>query len=404
MNVLVINCGSSSIKYAVYEMPQAKLLGGGIVDRIGQGPSTLQCEHGGRRQTQRIEANDHSQAVRLILDGIAGDQHKLVPAGGKIDVVGHRVVHGGSIKSEIVFIDDGILGAVAEFAPMAPLHNPPTLAAIRTAMDVMPDIPHVACFDTAFHHTIPDVAYIYGLPARFYGKYGVRRYGFHGISHRFVYARAAHMLGCSPEGFTAVTCHLGNGCSVAAIRDGRSVDTSMGMTPLEGLLMGTRAGDIDPGISLYLLGKGLGADELTSIMNNESGLLGISQVSADMRDVLRAAGQGHKRAELAIQVFCYRLRKYIGAYIAVLGDLHALVFTGGIGENAAEIRRRTCADMGYLGIEIDPETNERTVGWEGDIATGESRARVLVIPTNEELAIADNACRLLAGRSCAAAR
>jgi len=403
MNVLVINCGSSSIKYAAYEMPARTLAGKGIVDRIGQKPSWLKYEHGDEKQTREVEIEDHRQGVHLILDHILGETADLVPGLETIDAVGHRVVHGGTIESEAACIDDEIMGVIEKFAPMAPLHNPPDLMAIRTVMERMRDVPQVACFDTAFHHTIPAAAYLCGLPLRFHEEYGVRRYGFHGISHHFVAQRAAEILSRSVEGLNAITCHLGNGCSVTAIRHGCSVDTSMGLTPLEGVLMGTRTGDIDPGAVFYLMDQGLGVDELRTIMNNESGLQGLSGVSRDMRDILRAAGGGDKRAELALEVFCYRLRKYIGAYAAVVGEFNALVFTGGIGENTPEVREKACADMRHLGIEIDTRRNAAAVGREEDISAGESRARVLVIPTNEELAIAANTYQLLARGSPATA-
>ncbi len=401
MNVLIINCGSSSIKYGVYRMPSGRLAGKGIVDRIGQKPSWLKYEHGDRKEAREVPIEDHRQAVHLILDGILDEKWGLVSDDEKIDAVGHRVVHGGTIESEAALIDDEIMGVIEKFAPMAPLHNPPDLMAIKTVMERMSHVPQVACFDTAFHQTIPEAAYLYGLPLRFHEEYGVRRYGFHGISHHFVAERTAEILALPMEQLNAITCHLGNGCSVTAIRRGRSVDTSMGLTPLEGLLMGTRTGDIDPGVLFYLMDQGLKADELRTIMNNESGLQGLSGVSRDMRDILRAVHEDDKRAVMALDVFCYRLRKYIGAYIAVLGEVHALVFTGGIGENTPEVRERACAGMGHLGIEIDTRRNEAAVDREKDISASESKVKVLVVPTNEELAIAANTYQLLASRLAA---
>jgi len=399
MNVLVINCGSSSIKYGVYKMPSRQLAGKGIVDRIGQKPSWLKYEHGDKKETREVEIEDHRRAVHLILDSILDEKGGLIAGDETIGAVGHRVVHGGTIESEAAFIDDEIMGVIQKFAPMAPLHNPPDLMAMQAVTERMSDVPQVACYDTAFHHTIPEAAYLYGLPLRFYEEYGVRRYGFHGISHHYVTARAAEILARPVVEMNAITCHLGNGCSITAIHHGRSVDTSMGLTPLEGLLMGTRTGDIDPGALFHLIDKGVEVEDLRTIVNNESGLLGLSGVSRDMRDILRAASDGDERAAMALEVFCYRLRKYIGAYAAVVGELQALVFTGGIGENAPEVRWKTCADMRHLGIEIDAGRNEAAVGREEDISAGESRAKVLVIPTNEELAIAANAYRLLTSRS-----
>jgi acetate kinase len=397
MKALVINCGSSSVKYGLYVMPESEFLGGGIVDRITQKPSQLRYEYGGDKQTCELEVEGHSGAVRLILDDVLDPRHGLASEGGRIDAVGHRVVHGGDIQNEAALIDADILGRIEKFAPMAPLHDPPSLVAIQTAMEVLPDIPHVACFDTAFHCTIPEVAYMYALPLSLYRDYGVRRYGFHGISCRFVASRAAKMLGRPVEQLNAIICHLGNGCSITAIENGCSVDTSMGMTPLEGLVMGTRAGDLDPGILFYLVEKGVDPEELKKVVNRKSGLLGLSGVSSDMRDVLQAAQDGNSNARLAVAVFCYHLRKYIGAYMAVVCDLHALVFTGGIGENAAEIRRQACVDLRHMGIEIDVERNEKAVGAGGDIATNESQVRVLVVPTDEELAIADSTYHLVVG-------
>jgi len=397
MKVLVINCGSSSVKYGLYVMPEGGLLGGGIVDRIMQKPSQLRYEYGGEKQTCEVEVEGHSRAVRLILDDVLDPKHGLVSEGERIDAVGHRVVHGGDIRNEAALIGEDIFQQIEEFAPMAPLHDPPSLAAIQTAMEVLPDIPHVACFDTAFHCTIPEVAYVYALPLSFYRDYGVRRYGFHGISCRFVAGRAARTLGRPVEQLNAIICHLGNGCSITAVENGCSIDTSMGMTPLEGLVMGTRAGDIDPGILFYLAERGVDLEELKVTVNRKSGLLGLSAVSSDMRDVLQAAKEGNANARLAVAVFCYHLKKYIGAYMAVIRDLHALVFTGGIGENAAEIRWQACADLRHMGIEIDAERNEKAVGTGGDIATDESQARVLVVPTDEELAIADSTYHLAVG-------
>ena len=397
MKVLVINCGSSSVKYGLYVMPGNELLGGGIVDRIARKPSELRYDYGSGKQSCEVDVEGHSGAVRLILRDVLDTSHGLVSEEGRIDAVGHRVVHGGDIENEAALIDADILGRIERFAPMAPLHDPPSLEAIQAAMEVLHDIPHVACFDTAFHCTIPEVAYIYGLPLSYYREYGVRRYGFHGISCRFVAGRAANMLGRPAGELNAIICHLGNGCSITAVQNGRSADTSMGMTPLEGLVMGTRAGDIDPGILFYLAEKGIDLAELKRVVNRRSGLLGLSGVSSDMRDILGAAQQGSPTARLAVAVFCYHLRKYIGAYMAIIRDLHALIFTGGIGENAAEIRRQTCADLRHMGIAIDPEKNERVTGAGGNIAADESRIRVLVVPTDEELAIAGSTYQLLAG-------
>jgi acetate kinase len=401
MNVLVINCGSSSIKYGAYDMPGGQLLGRGMVNRIGQGPSTFKYESAGEERTQqvRVQDQDHDQAVRLVLETILDAGRRLVPGGQGIDVVGHRIVHGGDMEEEAALIDQDLLERVDDFSAMAPLHNPPTLTAIQTAMSILNRVPQVACFDTAFHRTVPEVAYTYALPWNICRQHGVRRYGFHGISFRFVCRRAAEMLHRPVEQLNAIVCHLGSGCSVAAIRGGRSIDTSVGMTPLEALVMGTRAGDVDPGVLFYLMDKGIDAWDLETLMNEQSGLLGVSGISADMRDLCQAARQGEARAKLAVDVFCYHLKKYIGAYMAIIDELHAVVFTGGIGENAAAVRRGTCEDLRHLGIEIDPGKNDTTVGRPGDITTGASRIRVLVVPTNEELAIAAAAHDLVTAQS-----
>jgi acetate kinase len=388
MKILVINCGSSSIKFRVYAMPEKRLLGEGLVDRIAQQSATLVYRHAGQERTEPVRVEDHDHGTRLILDAVLDPERGLTADDGRIDAVGHRVVHGGNEVHHPLLIDEEVMALIEEYAPLAPLHNPPDLAGIRAALDVLPSIPHVACFDTTFHRTIPPKAYMYGLPYDLCHELAIRRYGFHGIAHRAVAQRAAELLGRPFDRLNAVTCHLGNGSSITAIRNGRSEDTSMGMTPLEGLIMGTRAGDIDPGIFLFLLEKGLHIEKLNEMLNKESGLLGISGFSSDMRDIIEAAGRGNERAQLAIDVFCYRVKKYIGAYAAVLGELHAVIFSGGIGEHVPDLRRRAGEGLERLGIEIDPAKNAAATGDEADIAADKSAVRVFVIPANEELAIA----------------
>jgi acetate kinase len=305
-----------------------------------------------------------------------------------ISAVGHRVVHGGEEFSGSVLIDETVLRSIERFADLAPLHNPANLTGIRAAMRALPDIPHVACFDTAFHATIPRVAYLYALPYTVYEKYGVRRYGFHGSSHRYVATRTAQLLGQSPEATNCITVHLGNGCSITAVRNGKSTDTSMGMTPLEGLVMGTRSGDIDPAILFYLADKGYDLASLNQLCNKQSGLLGVSGISNDMRTLSQAAAEGNPRAQLAIDIFCYRVRKYIGAYLAVLGRVDAISFTGGIGERAAGVRASICSDLEPIGIALDVEKNQLAVGGEATISQPDSRVRLLVVPTDEEGVIA----------------
>jgi len=393
MKVLVLNCGSSSIKYQLFEMPARTLLAKGIAERIGEPRASLIHQERGERQQQTIDAADHEQAMDMILRRL---MHANGASSGKptalseesIGAVGHRVVHGGEKFTGSVLIDDAVLASIEATAHLAPLHNPPNLAGIRAARHALPGAPQVACFDTAFHATIPQVAYTYALPYELYEKLGVRRYGFHGTSHRYVARRAAAMLGRQKYEINCITCHLGNGSSITAVRDGRSVDTSMGLTPLEGLVMGTRCGDIDPAILFYLVQNGYQFASLNDLCNKKSGVLGISGLSNDMRTLIQQAEAGHQRARLAIDVFCYRAKKYIGAYYAVLGRLDAIVFTGGIGENAAVVREQICGGMEQLGICINRERNELANSEERRISADDSRVAVLVIPTDEEGAIA----------------
>jgi acetate kinase len=315
----------------------------------------------------------------------------------QIGAVGHRVVHGGDEFTGSVVVDVAVIATIEHFADLAPLHNPPNLIGIRAAQAKLPGIPQVACFDTAFHQTIPQVAYTYALPYELYEKFRIRRYGFHGTSHRFVARRAAKMLGLDKYEINAVTCHLGNGCSITAVRNGESVDTSMGLTPLEGAVMGTRTGDVDPAILFYLGDKGYDLHSLKKLCNKESGLLGISGISNDMRTLTELAKQGNQRASLAIDVFCYRVKKYIGSYTAVLGRLDAVVFTGGIGENATRVRADICSNLQQMGIEIDAEKNKATRRVEADISSDRSPVKVLVIPTNEEASIAGDTYELAMG-------
>lgn len=390
MKILVINCGSSSIKYRMYDMSDETLLSRGVIERIGQKRPQYRYQHGNKERQRGVAIKDHCQAVHLILDSLRSD----VPDSKTIDTVGHRVVHGGDERREAVRIDEDVIDRIERFTSLAPLHNRPDLHGIRAAMEILPDVPHVACFDTTFHQTIPPAAYMYAVPTALYEEYGIRKYGFHGISHRIVAERAAKLLGKPLADLNAITCHLGNGCSVTAVQKGRSVDTSMGMTPLDGLVMGTRAGATDPGVLMHLLRRGLSADELCELWNRRSGLLGLSEVSSDMRDVMRAARDGDADAELAVEVFCHRLTIYIGGYLALVGPLDAVVFTGGIGENAPEIRARSCAALAHLGIEIDGRKNAAVVGAEADVAKS-GGVRVFVVPACEELAIARAAQRFL---------
>lgn len=393
--VLVINAGSSSIKYQLYHMPSAEVVARGMVERIGEATAKLTHRYDGKTHIADCQAGDHKETMTLILDTLVDEQLGVMADINEIEAVGHRVVHGGEEFTGSVVIDDKVLASIEKFADLAPLHNPANLTGIRAAQSKLAEAVQVACFDTSFHSTIPEVAYMYALPYELYEKYRVRRYGFHGTSHRYVVRRAAEMMGKGKYEVNVITCHLGNGCSMAAVKDGVSVDTSMGLTPLEGLVMGTRSGDFDPAILFYLADKGYDVKELNTLCNKKSGLLGVSGQSNDMRNLTELAEKGDERAKLAIDIFCYRVRKYIGAFTAVLGRLDAVVFTGGIGENMAHVRDGVCSEMSQIGIELDAEKNAGTKGSENEISSEGSRVKVLVIPTNEELAIAKDTFKLV---------
>lgn len=379
-------------------MPEGEVVARGLVQRIGEAEGGIEQKADGRTRSQAMRIPDHEfglqQAVKLLTEG------EDAPLGdvSEIAAVGHRVVHGGERFTETVLIDDDVIKAVEEHAELAPLHNPPNLLGIRVAMRALPRAPHVAVFDTAFHQTVPAHAYLYALPEGFYKEGKIRRYGFHGTSHRYVAMRAVELLGMGQSEANLISCHLGNGCSATAIAGGKSIDTSMGFTPLEGLVMGTRCGDIDPAIVFHLSRvQGKSIDEIDRLLNKRSGLLGLSGSSNDVRELLRLEGEGDSRAALAIEVFCYRLKKYIGAYCAALGTVHALIFTAGIGENSPRIRARVCSGLEGLGIALDAEKNEGAVGRESDIAAEGTATRVLVVPTNEEKLIAMDTYAIASG-------
>jgi acetate kinase len=388
MIVLVVNCGSSSIKYQLFDMPEQRVIAKGLVERIGEEGSALVYEHDGAKNKLEQPIPDHDAGVELILKALVSSDGGVIKDITEIKAVGHRVVHGGEAFTGSVLINDEVIASIEKVADLAPLHNPPNLTGIRAAQHAMPSVPQIACFDTAFHNTIPQVAYMYALPYELYEKFGIRRYGFHGTSHRWVARRAAEMLGKHKYEINCITCHLGNGSSIAAVRDGKSVDTSMGLTPLEGVVMGTRSGDIDPAILFYLADKGYSVADLNKLCNKQSGVLGLSGSSNDMRTLGEKAKAGDDRAKLALDVFAYRIKKYIGTYTAVLGKLDAVVFTGGIGENAADIRAAICDNLDQIGIELAPGLNQGAGGGEVKISSDNSRVAVLVIPTNEEAAIA----------------
>jgi len=395
MKILVINTGSSSIKYQLYRMPAAEVLARGVVEPLGEN-ARLTHTYDSRTHSAGVKASDHAEAMEVILQTLVSDTVGVIKDISEIEAVGHRVVHGGEEFTGSVVIDDKVIASLEKYADLAPLHNPPNLTGISAARANLPHARQVACFDTAFHTTIPEVAYMYALPYEIYEKYRVRRYGFHGTSHRYVARRAAAMMGRGKYDVNVITCHLGNGCSITAVKDGRSVDTSMGLTPLEGVVMGTRTGDFDPAILFYLAEKGYDCPTLKAMCNKKSGLLGISGESNDMRTLGESAGGGNRRAQLAVDIFCYRIRKYIGMYTAVLGTLDAVVFTGGIGENAVDVRKEICSGLDQIGIEFDEESNNATCQKEGLISTQNSRVKVFVIPTDEEAAIAKDTYQLAA--------
>jgi len=404
MKVLVINAGSSSVKYYLYQMPQGDVLARGLVERIGEDRSNLSHLFEGKTYSQQANVKTITEAVELILETLVRADVGVLKSLSEIGAVGHRVVHGGEEFTGSVVVDDNVIASIEKFAELAPLHNPPNLAGIGAIENRLSHVKQVACFDTAFHATIPQVAYMYALPFEVYKKYGIRRYGFHGISHRYVARRAAAIMGRGKYDINAITCHLGNGCSITAVKQGRSVDTSMGFTPLEGVPMGTRCGDLDPAILFYLEEKGYGVKSLKTLCNKKSGLLGISGVSNDVRNLQELADAGNERAKLAIDIFCYRIKKYIGAYAAVLDTVDALVFTGGIGEHAASLREQICTGLTRIGIVIDPEANLGATATEAEISAENSQVTVLVIPTNEQAAIARDTYELTKDKQPASSR
>lgn len=399
MNVLVLNCGSSSVKYQLIEAESRRWLARGSVERIGMNGATLKnLRHDGDEITIAGEIVDHIVAIEYVLAVLLSRNHGVIEDKSEIHAVGHRVVHGGETFSGSVLVTEDVIRGIRANFELAPLHNPHNLRGINACQVNLPGVPQVAVFDTAFHQQMPRRAFLYGIPYSLYTQYKIRRYGFHGASHRYVAERAAELLGRPLAGLKLITCHLGNGCSMAAIDGGVSVDTSMGFTPLEGLLMGTRSGDLDPSVILYIMGKeGLTLAEANTLLNKHSGLQGISGISSDMREIIQEMNNGDKKAKYAFDVFCYRVKKYIGAYTAVLGGVDAIVFTGGIGENSAEVRRACLENMSYFGITLD-ETANVSEEKEKLITSRDSRTKVFVIPTNEELVIALDTMRIVRQR------
>ena len=390
MKVLVINCGSSSLKYQLIDSDSEEVLAKGLCERIGiDGSNIAHQPAGGDKVKQEADMPDHTAAVKLVIEKLTDEKVGVIRSLKEIDAVGHRMVHGGENFSGSVCINEEVLQAIEDCNDLAPLHNPANLIGVRSCQAIMPDVPMVAVFDTAFHQTMPEKAYLYGLPYEYYKKYKIRRYGFHGTSHDFVSERAARILGRDRKELKIIVCHLGNGASVSAVKYGESVDTSMGLTPLEGLIMGTRSGDMDPAIVSFLAEKeGLSASEVIDICNKKSGVLGLSDgYSSDFRDLENAVAEGNELAQKALNVFYHRVVKYIGAYIAVMNGVDTIVFTAGLGENDKVMRKTVCANLEYMGIKIDDEANGKR-GEEIVISTPDSRVTVMVIPTNEELAIA----------------
>jgi acetate kinase len=397
MKILVLNSGSSSLKYQVIDTSKGEALMRGIVDRIGMANSLLKQK---RFDNDVVEVEDdiisHSVAIEKVLDLIIDKQHGVLMKINEIDAVGHRVVHGGEKFSRSVLINDKVIRAIEEYSEIAPLHNPYNLRGINAAIRALPKVPQVAVFDTAFHSSLPEEAFMFPIPYVFYEKYKIRRYGFHGTSHYYVSKRAAEILGRDINNFSVITCHLGNGASITAVKNGKSIETSLGFSTIAGLMMGTRCGDFDPAVILNIMEKeDLTIEQAVSLLTKHSGLLGVSGVSSDMREVQNAAKNGNKRAQLALKMFSYIIKKYIGSYSAVLGGADAIVFTAGIGENVPNIREWSVENLEYMGAELDKEKNNSCIGREMIVSKDESKVKIIVVPTNEELVIAEDVVKVI---------
>lgn len=399
MKILVLNCGSSSIKYKLFDMAQKSVLAQGGIEKIGMPDSFLKITlPDGTKKIIEREIPEHTAGVKFVFDILTGSEYGALRSLDELDAVGHRMVHGGERFKESVLLNKEVLEAFAACNDLAPLHNPANLKGIEAVSELLPDVPQVGVFDTAFHQTMPDYAYMYALPYELYERYGIRRYGFHGTSHRYVSQRVCDYLGVSPKGKRIITCHIGNGASMAAIVDGKCIDTTMGLTPLEGLMMGTRSGDIDGGAVTFIMEKeGFTPAEVSNFLNKKCGLGGISGRSSDMREVLAGNREGHPRSVLAINMYCYRIRKYIGAYAAAMGGVDIILFTGGVGENQYEIRGGSLEGLEFLGIKLDKEKNLVTRSEEAVISAPDSPVTVCVIPTDEEMMIASDTLALVQG-------
>jgi acetate kinase len=401
MKILVLNCGSSSIKYQLIDMNSALVLAKGVVEKIGLKGSFLKNERSdGDKVKLEGEILDHQSGIEYILGLMISKKRGVIKGLEEIDAIGHRVVHGGERFKGSCYLDDITIKGIEDCSDLAPLHNPANLKGIYAMKLLLPLVPQVGVFDTSFHHTMPDYSFMYALPYSLYKKYGIRRYGFHGTSHSYVSKRACELLNADYNSRKIITCHLGNGASITAIKNGKSMDTSMGLTPVEGLIMGTRSGDIDAGVLTLIMEKEeIDYSSLNTLLNKHSGVLGISGVSSDMREVESAAAEGDERAELALKMYNYRVKKYIGAYAAAMGGVDILIFTGGIGENGSETRENICRDFEFLGIEFDSNRNDGVRGKEMIISRKDSRVTVMIIPTNEEFVIASDTCNIINNRT-----
>lgn len=400
MNILVLNCGSSSVKYKLIEIKENKILAEGGVEKIGLPDAFIKFKLAdGSKKTVDLDITDHQGAIKSILDTITGEEYGCIKSFEEIGAVGHRVVHGGEKFNKSVLITDEVIAKVKECYDIAPLHNPVNIAGIDAISNILPNVPQVGVFDTAFHQTMPAKSYMYALPYKFYKEDGVRRYGFHGTSHRYVSKRVCEFLGVQYEDQKIITCHVGNGGSITAIDHGKSIDTSMGLTPTEGLMMGTRVGDVDPGALTFIMEKhNLTAKDMQNIINKQSGIAGVTEISSDMREIEAAVNAGDERAVLGLDMYEQRILKYVGAYAAEMGGVDIIVFTGGVGENQTGVRENVCAPLGFMGVKLDNELNAKVRGTETVISTPDSKVKVVVIPTDEEYLIARDTEAIVEGR------
>lgn len=397
MKILVLNCGSSSIKYKLFDMTTKEVMAQGGIEKIGLPGSFLKFAlPNGEKKILEKEIPEHTAGIEFILDTLISTEYGAIQSLEEINAVGHRMVHGGERFSESVLLTQEVLDAFEACNDLAPLHNPANLKGVNAVTAILPNVPQVGVFDTAFHQTMPDYAYMYAVPYELYEKYGVRRYGFHGTSHRYVSQRVCQFLGIQAKGSKIITCHIGNGGSIAAVKDGKCVDTTMGLTPLEGLVMGTRSGDIDGGAVTFIMEKeGLDATGISNLLNKKSGVLGVSGVSSDMRELDAASQAGNPRAQLAEKMYYYRIKKYVGAYAAAMGGVDVILFTGGVGENQSQCREAVCDGLQFIGVELDKNMNNKIHGDEAVISTSESKVKVVVIPTDEEMMIASDTLAIL---------